>query len=98
MSAQVGMVDYKDLINKELVSIRDTMSTIVLDYKKLINTEAINNRESEEFEKYSRQYTEDIATLTQLRQYSQEIADFCNKTLFMISKDAIVKHVYEYDD
>lgn len=97
MAAQVGIADYKDLINKELVSIRDKMSTIVLDYKKLISTEAVENRESEEFEKYSKQYTNDISTLTQLREYSQSIADFCNNALFMISKDAIIKHVYNYD-
>ena len=98
MGAQVGIVNYKDLINKELVSIRDAMSTVVLDYKKLTNSESIENRESEEYERYSTQYVEDVITLKQLRKYSQEIADFCNNALFMISKDAIAKHIYNYDE
>ncbi len=97
MEKEKIIVEYKDLINKELLSIKDAMNTIVLDYKKLVNSEAIDNRESEDYVKYSSQYNDDIKILSQLRQYSQEIADFCNKALFLISKDAIVKHVYDYD-
>ena len=97
METENRIVDYKDLINKELLSLKDAMNIVVLDYKKLISSDAIDNRESEDYVKYSSQYNNDIKTLSQLRQYSQEIADFCNKALFLISKDAIVKHVYNYD-
>ena len=93
----VANVDYKDLVNKELFTLRDNMNTLVLDYKKMTSEEAVNNRESEEYEKYIKQYTEDINILTQMRKFAQDIADYCNKTLFAITKDAISKHVYDFD-
>ena len=92
------MDQYKDLINKELLKLKEAMDFVVFDYKKITSDEAINNRESEDYNKYINQYALDFQLLSQLREYSQNIADLCNKLMFKISKDALEKHLYEYDN
>ena len=98
MNNQLGITKYKDLMNKELLTdMKNNVKELVLRYNMLAAEESINNRESELFEKYTSQYSDDMDTLSLIRQYAQNLVDLCNQANFLISKRSIMKHVYEWD-
>lgn len=85
-------------MNKELLTdMKNNVKELVLRYNMLAAEESINNRESELFEKYTSQYSDDMDTLSLIRQYAQNLVDLCNQASFLISKRSIMKHVYEWD-
>lgn len=85
-------------MNKELLAdMKNNVKELVLRYNMLAAEESINNRESELFEKYTSQYSDDMDTLSLIRQYAQNLVDLCNQANFLISKRSIMKHVYEWD-
>lgn len=85
-------------MNKELLTdMKNNVKELVLRYNMLAAEESINNRESELFEKYTSQYSDDMDTLSLIRQYAQNLVDLCNQANFLISKRSIMKHVYEWD-
>ena len=98
MNNQLGITKYKDLMNKELLTdMKNNVKELVLRYNMLAAEESVNNRESELFEKYTSQYSDDMDTLSLIRQYAQNLVDLCNQANFLISKRSIMKHVYEWD-
>lgn len=85
-------------MNKELLTdMKNNVKELVLRYNMLAAEESVNNRESELFEKYTSQYSDDMDTLSLIRQYAQNLVDLCNQANFLISKRSIMKHVYEWD-
>lgn len=99
MSAQVGIPNYKDLINSaELASLKEKINLIALNYAKMASNEAIENRENESFDVYTAQYTQDLIYLKNICSAAQELVNKCNDTLFDISCKAIGHHVYFYED
>ena len=59
---------------------------------------AIENRESDVFEQYVTQYTQDMQNIDFIRQYAQNIVNMCNEMSFILSKRAIQYHVYEFSN
>lgn len=97
MNNQLGIPKYKDLMNKELLAdLKNNVKELSIRYNMLAAEESVNNRESELFEKYTNQYSNDMDTLSLIRQYAQNIVDICNQANFLISKRSIMKHVYEW--
>ena len=67
MSAQVGIPHYKDLINKEKIhELKELINKICLIYAKLSSKDAMDNRESQEYDKYTSQYSVDLMNLKSL--------------------------------
>lgn len=99
MSAQVGIPQYKDLINSsKILPIKDCLNIIALNYSKLTSKEAIDRRESECFEDYTDQYDHDIMYLCNICKSAQDLVNKCNETLYTINKDAMLHHIYFYEN
>ena len=99
MSAQVGIPKYKDLLNKtKLADMTNNVRTLNVRYNMLTAEKAVENRESELFEQYTKQYQEDMQNIDFIRQYAQNLVNICNEMSFILSKRAIQYHVYEFDN
>lgn len=99
MSAQVGIPNYKDLINKaKLQAIYEKINNICLNYAKLASDDAINNREAEGYETYSNQYSLDLGYLKQICYQAQELVNACNDTMFLINDGAVIHHLRTFGD
>lgn len=99
MSGQVGIPKYKDLINRsKLEDMNNNVRSLNLRYNMFTSNKAIENRESELFEQYSSQYSEDMQNIDFIRQYAQNLVNMCNEINLIISKRAIQYHVYEFDN
>ena len=93
MSAQIGIPKYKDIINDEyLKTIKNKINQICLLYGKLSNDKVVENRESDDFEKYSSQYYDDLYNIQSLINYSQDLINDLNHCSFAISTRAIKEH------
>lgn len=98
MNNQLGIVKYKDILNKEIMTnMKNNVKELMLRYNMLAAEESVENRESEIFEKYIIQYSDDMSSLSLIRQYAQNIVDLCNQANFLISKRSIQNHVYDWD-
>ena len=96
MSAQVGIPQYKDLINTEKIhELKELINKICLIYTKLGNKDALEHRESQDYDVYTSQYSIDMMNLKSLCKYAQELVEQCNDTMFLIADRAIAFHSVE---
>ena len=99
MSAQVGITTYKDLLNKKNISkLNEAIQGVCINFKKLANDTAIENRESDKYEEYVPQYTKDLQSIVDLRNYASIILNLCDEINFNISRRSIEQHIYNWDD
>lgn len=99
MSAQVGIPQYRDLVNStKLAPLKDSINVIALNYSKLVSKEAIDRREAESFEQYTEQYDHDMMYLYNICRAAQDLVNKCNDTLYTINKEAMLHHIYFYGD
>lgn len=99
MSGQVGVPKYKDLLNnKKLSDMKNNLHSLNLRFNMVASDKAIENRESDVFEQYVTQYTQDMQNIDFIRQYAQNIVNMCNEMSFILSKRAIQYHVYEFSN
>jgi len=98
MSAQVGIPNYKDLVNiQKLTELKNAVNTICLNFSKFASAEAIANRESELFENYTNQYNNDMIYLRNICDKAQTLVNECNEALYLISTSAVLHHIYNYN-
>lgn len=84
---------YKDIINFSLINkLKKCMNDACIIYNTLLRKEKINNRESEFYEVYTKQYSDDMNDLVTLRNRCQEIVDLCNKTILNMN----TYHIKQY--
>ena len=94
MSAQVGIPQYKDLINREkLENIKKEISNLCMQYGKLASNENVNNRESDDYYVYSKQYTNDLNSLHALCLHTQKLYKELLDTMYIISVRSIDDHM-----
>lgn len=99
MSSQIGVVNYKDLINNIILNkLKESVNNLLLSYKNLSSDSSVEKRESELYNDYINQYDKDNTSLSLLRKNAQDIVDYCNNALYTLTKRAIEHHIYEYDD
>lgn len=97
--AQIGITKYRDLLNKtKLQKLKDEIQDVNIEYKKIANDLAVENRESEIFEQYIKQYSSDLQSLINMRKHAAEILRLCDEMTFIISRRSIQQHVYNWDD
>lgn len=97
MAEQVGVGNYKDLINNlKLANIKDQVNNLCLNYSKLASSDAVNNRENEGYEIYSSQYSLDLMYLREMCIAAQKIINECNDTMFLINNEAISHHLHSF--
>jgi len=95
MSAQVGIPKYKDLLNNiEIVKLKELIDTICIDYSKLVSKEAVDNRESDKYETYIKQFSVDIIHLKDMVDGAQKLVNKINEDLFMISTRSVNNRLY----
>ena len=96
MSAQVGIPHYKDLVNKEKIhEFKELINKICLIYAKLSSKDALDNRDSQEYDKYTSQYSVDMMNLKTMCKYAQDLVEECNDTMFLIADRGIAYHQNE---
>lgn len=96
MSAQVGIPYYKDIVNTTKINeFKEVINKICLIYTKLGSKDACENRESQEYDRYTTQYSVDMMNLKTLCKYAQELVEQCNDTMFLIADRGISYHTVE---
>lgn len=94
--SQIGIPKYRDLLNKiELNKLKDLLNIICIDYANLTSNESVENRESDSYETYTKQYSVDMIKLKDMGLRSQELINEINNILFIISTRSIPAKIYE---
>ena len=90
---------YKDIINFSLINkLKKYMNDACIIYNTLLRKEKINNRESEFYEVYTKQYSDDMNDLVTLRNRCQEIVDLCNKTILNMNRYHIKQYYIDKEE
>ena len=97
MSAELGVTNYKDLVNSnKLHLLKDKIHYICLNFAKMASQEAVENREADGFETYSEQYGLDLMYLKEICKNAQDLINECNDTMFLISEEAMLNRLRTY--
>ncbi len=96
MGNQIGIPEYKEFINAEKLSeLKKSVNGLCLNFAGIASTDAINNRESDKFELYSKQYNSDLMKFQNMIYYAQTIVNEINNIMLNISTNAIQQKFYE---
>lgn len=90
---------YKDIVNFSIINkIKQYMNDACIVYNNLIKKDKVKNRESEYYEIYTKQYTDDLNSLITLRNNCQNVVDLCNKTILNINKYHIKQYYIDKEE